>query len=442
MNAAIQKAVEWRGAQSWPTAAILLLLIAAGSSFFVFVYDFQPSSDDEMYRENARALCSFEDGRLLTWHRHYIAYSTLIAPAQAMGVERRGLAFINLLLQCAMALSVFALVRRRGGVPLAAPVALVLAGLYPAGLYATGLVLTETLFTLLLVATVACALTIKDGPRWTLWTAAALLGVALTATRPTGMLVAAGLSVTGAVYFLLRKSFTRGLLTFAWIPTFALFAVLFTLVYSPREHTAPNSGLQWLAFSTYLTEDGDSFDATRQRQAKLAKSGASNDEIALFIETERNALDVKIIAELQARGYELPDVVHVRRLPNETLRRVIVDNVTRHPGFVIGHFARNLFWNMWFTRDNMSGSRTLLIINLPYLLFAALGLALLVRAQWWTEVVIALSIILPLLALHTLFYAISRYAAPFIPLFALLGCWGLCAKWRRRFESSEGARHV
>ena len=119
------------GFAAWPALA-LLLVIAAGSSYFVFKHPYQAAPDERTYLENARWLFSFDKGRMETWHLHYAFYSLVIgAPQKLIGHERAVGKVVNLLMHCAMSLLVFAFVRRRTDNPVAAPVAMALAGLAP-----------------------------------------------------------------------------------------------------------------------------------------------------------------------------------------------------------------------------------------------------------------------------------------------------------------------
>ena len=322
---------------------------------------------------------------------------------------------------------------------LAAPAAMLLAGCYPLALYMTGMILTETMFSLLLVAAAICLIELIERDRVLLWVSAALLGTLLAVTRPTGYGVAIVLSALGSLYYLIRRrSPVRALAALGWVPLYAIVAAAFFHVYAPRPPAARGGLAHWLLHMTYVTREGDSYDAVRRRQAVYARTHPDNEEIAQYYIAGMNQLEAEIMAELKQWRPGLPsNAEHLYQLPSNVAVAALADNFARHPGGVTWHFLKNALWNMWFIRDNLRNSSVLLLINLPYLILFAAGMALLILAGRRVELAVLSAIIFPLWGAHTLIVALSRYSAPFIPLFSLVFVLGASAVGRKAKERAS-----
>ncbi|NQU42114.1 hypothetical protein HQ520_02430 [bacterium] len=397
--------------RSWWVAAALACAIAAGSAWFVFFQDYPADRDAKMYLRNADAFLTFEKGALRDFHYRYIAYSALIGTGQhALGLERKGVKFLNLLMHVGAGLLIFGLARRQTRLAILPPFAMAMAGLYPLSLYMTGMILTETLFSLLLVALAFLSVSLMERDRVSLWASLGAVGFFLSTTRPTGHLVMAFLSVLLVVHFLLaRRSWRRAAVVLVWLPMFWLgghaYRGVFVEKNAPSKPVVKEDAAQvertgaypaWLVLTTYVTDDGDHYDALRARQAQYARENSAISDISRYMHEQEDALEAQVLKEAAARYDTIPGADELRDLAPIVNRSLFLHNLRRHPVHVGLHFVRNAFWNMWFTRDSMKDAAFLVALNLPYVLMGLVAVVGLVWGRRWRLLLVFAGIILPI----------------------------------------------
>jgi hypothetical protein len=433
---------SFRSLSRWSDSTFFLLLILAGiglaSGYFAFLYPYQPGFDEIMYLDNSHVLMSFQKGVMCDWHLNYSFYSFCIGIVQEiLGLGRWGIKLLNLLMHLAMSFLVFHFVGRCTGNMLLGYIAMTLAGFAPSVLYASGMILTETIFTLLLVLTSIWATKVLNRDRFLTWIAGAPLLTVLSLTRPTGYGLAIALSIVGTGFFLIKRpSLFRILAVNAWVPVYFLAILFYTKTYQPVTTFSNSSiGLSWVVMTTYVTNDGDSYDAVRDRQAEFALHHSDNHEIAEFASIQRSQLLSKIMEEI-GPGYGLPaETKSLREIPFETLASIFFRNLVGHPFHLLQHFAVNAFWNMWFARDSLRSSFGLFLVVFPYLIWGFGGLWILFFSRRWLELGVLSTIILTLWSMHTILYAVARFSTPLLPLLSILGTLGI-AEWLKRNNSN------
>jgi hypothetical protein len=113
------------------------------------------------------------------------------------------------------------------------------------------------------------------------------------------------------------------------------------------------------------------------------------------------------------------------------------DYYATNPGVFLKCSSLNLA-NFWFAGKNRLATTLNVLVQLPYLLLAAMGAGLLIRKEGWNTQVtpIALIIVYSMLA-YAVTFAQARYSVPLIPLLSLLGAYSLAQIWNRMSIKGE-----
>ena len=122
------------------------------------------------------------------------------------------------------------------------------------------------------------------------------------------------------------------------------------------------------------------------------------------------------------------------RFSNDLSRRVIGE-YRRSPGLLIKCMSSNLF-NLWFAGKTWKSTGLNLVVQLPYLLLAAIGTVVSVRSGRFKTIAPMVLIILYIMAVHMPILAQARYSVPLIPFLSILACIGL-VEARTRFARRE-----
>jgi hypothetical protein len=122
---------------------------------------------------------------------------------------------------------------------------------------------------------------------------------------------------------------------------------------------------------------------------------------------------------------------------SDYLLKRVVGEYERSPGLFITCVGSNLF-NFWFRGKTVASTTMNLVLEIPYLLLAMVGLAVAVRNGQFEAVAPMLLLITYVIAVSVVILAQARYSVPLIPFLSILACIAL-AGIQRRLRGSQKA---
>jgi 4-amino-4-deoxy-L-arabinose transferase-like glycosyltransferase len=98
----------------------------------------------------------------------------------------------------------------------------------------------------------------------------------------------------------------------------------------------------------------------------------------------------------------------------------------RHPLFCVKCMSLNAF-NFWFTGKTGSATAMNLVVQLPYLMLAIVGVWRCMKARRFTVIGPLVLFVLYVMAVHIPILAQARYSVPLVPLLSILACFAVVA---------------